>query len=61
VKSTFHHRSRHPEKIMPKPSKEFISPKTLIAPAGAGYSHIAKVNSGTIVYPARYRATHRAS
>ena len=35
---------------MSKPSKEFISPKTLIAPAGAGYSHIAKVNRGTIVY-----------
>jgi enamine deaminase RidA (YjgF/YER057c/UK114 family) len=38
------------EKIMSKPSKEFISPKTLIAPGPAGYSHIAKVNSGTIVY-----------
>src|SRR5712671_6895494 len=38
------------ENIMPKPSKEFISPKTLIAPGPAGYSHIAKVNSGTIVY-----------
>ena len=33
---------------MGKPSKEFISPKTLIPPAG--YSHIAKVNRGTIVY-----------
>jgi enamine deaminase RidA (YjgF/YER057c/UK114 family) len=33
---------------MSKPSKEFISPKTLIPPAG--YSHIAKVNRGTIVY-----------
>ncbi len=33
---------------MAKPSKEFLSPKTLIPPAG--YSHIAKVNSGTIVY-----------
>ena len=42
--------SRDPEKIMSKPSKEFISPKTLIAPGPAGYSHIAKVNSGTIVY-----------
>jgi enamine deaminase RidA (YjgF/YER057c/UK114 family) len=35
---------------MSKPSKEFLSPKTLIAPGPAGYSHIAKVNSGTIVY-----------
>jgi len=35
---------------MSKPSKEFFSPKTLIAPGSAGYSHIAKVNSGTIVY-----------
>ena len=35
---------------MSKPSKEFISPKTLIAPGPAGYSHIAKVNSGAIVY-----------
>jgi enamine deaminase RidA (YjgF/YER057c/UK114 family) len=33
---------------MSKPSKEFLSPKTLIPPAG--YSHIAKVNHGTIVY-----------
>jgi enamine deaminase RidA (YjgF/YER057c/UK114 family) len=33
---------------MGKPSKEFLSPKTLIPPAG--YSHIAKVNNGTIVY-----------
>jgi hypothetical protein len=33
-----------------KPSKEFLSPKTLIAPGLAGYSHIAKVNRGTIVY-----------
>jgi enamine deaminase RidA (YjgF/YER057c/UK114 family) len=33
---------------MSKPSKEFSSPKTLIPPAG--YSHIAKVNHGTIVY-----------
>src|SRR6267378_2575183 len=38
------------ENIMSKPSKEFFSPKTLIAPGPAGYSHIAKVNSGTIVY-----------
>jgi enamine deaminase RidA (YjgF/YER057c/UK114 family) len=36
------------EKFMSKPSKEFSSPKTLIPPAG--YSHIAKVNRGTIVY-----------
>jgi enamine deaminase RidA (YjgF/YER057c/UK114 family) len=33
---------------MSRQSKEFLSPKTLIAPAG--YSHIAKVNRGTIVY-----------
>ena len=33
---------------MGKPSKEFISTNTLIPPAG--YSHIAKVNRGTIVY-----------
>src|SRR5258705_10763913 len=38
------------ENIMSKPSKEFFSPKTLIAPGPAGYSHISKVNSGTIVY-----------
>ena len=38
------------ENIMSKPSKEFFSPKTLIAPGPAGYSHIAKVNSGAIVY-----------
>jgi reactive intermediate/imine deaminase len=35
---------------MSKPSKEFISPETLIAPGPARYSHIAKVNHGTIVY-----------
>ena len=35
---------------MPKPSKEFLSPKTLIAPGPAGYSHVAKVNRGAIVY-----------
>jgi enamine deaminase RidA (YjgF/YER057c/UK114 family) len=33
---------------MSTPSKEFVSPPTLIPPAG--YSHIAKVNRGTIVY-----------
>jgi len=33
---------------MSKPSKEFLSPKTLMPPAG--YSHIAKVNGGTTVY-----------
>jgi enamine deaminase RidA (YjgF/YER057c/UK114 family) len=33
---------------MGKPSKQFLSPKTLMPPAG--YSHIAKVNSGSIVY-----------
>jgi enamine deaminase RidA (YjgF/YER057c/UK114 family) len=35
---------------MRKPSKEFLSPETLIAPGPAGYSHIAKVSRGTIVY-----------
>ena len=35
---------------MPKPPKEFLSPKTLPPPGPAGYSHIAKVNTGTIVY-----------
>jgi enamine deaminase RidA (YjgF/YER057c/UK114 family) len=33
---------------MSTPSKEFLSPPTLMPPAG--YSHIAKVNRGTIVY-----------
>ena len=33
---------------MSKPSKEFLNPKTLLSPPG--YSHIAKVNKGTIVY-----------
>jgi enamine deaminase RidA (YjgF/YER057c/UK114 family) len=33
---------------MSKPSKQFLSPKTLMPPAG--YSHIAKVNRGTTVY-----------
>jgi enamine deaminase RidA (YjgF/YER057c/UK114 family) len=33
---------------MGKPSKQFLSPKSLMPPAG--YSHIAKVNRGTIVY-----------
>jgi len=35
---------------MSKPSKEFFSPESLIAPGPAGYSHIAKVNRGSIVY-----------
>jgi enamine deaminase RidA (YjgF/YER057c/UK114 family) len=35
---------------MSKPAKEFLSPKALIPPGPARYSHIAKVNSGTIVY-----------
>jgi enamine deaminase RidA (YjgF/YER057c/UK114 family) len=35
---------------MRKPSKEFLSPKNLIPPGPAGYSHIAKVNSGSVVY-----------
>ena len=43
-------RGRNTEMIMSKPSKEFINPTTLIAPAAAVYSHIAKVNRGTIVY-----------
>jgi enamine deaminase RidA (YjgF/YER057c/UK114 family) len=38
------------EKMMSKPSKEFINPKALIAPGPAMYSHVAKVVSGTIVY-----------
>jgi enamine deaminase RidA (YjgF/YER057c/UK114 family) len=33
---------------MSKPTKEFINPKTLLTPPG--YSHVAKINSGTIVY-----------
>ena len=33
---------------MSKPSKEFLNPKTLLSPRG--YSHVAKVNKGTIVY-----------
>jgi enamine deaminase RidA (YjgF/YER057c/UK114 family) len=33
---------------MIKPSKEFLSPASL--PPPVGYSHIAKVNKGTIVY-----------
>ena len=36
--------------MMSKPPKEFISPKALIPPGPAAYSHIAKVNSGAIVY-----------
>jgi enamine deaminase RidA (YjgF/YER057c/UK114 family) len=40
--------TRQTENIMPKPSKEFLSPKTL--PPPVGYSHLAKVNKGTIVY-----------
>jgi enamine deaminase RidA (YjgF/YER057c/UK114 family) len=36
------------ETKMSKPSKEFLSPKTLMPPAG--YSHVAKVNRGTVVY-----------
>ena len=35
---------------MSKPSKEFINPKTLIPPGPAGYSHVAKVNRGALVY-----------
>jgi enamine deaminase RidA (YjgF/YER057c/UK114 family) len=33
---------------MSRPSKEFLNPNTLMKPTG--YSHIAKINSGTIVY-----------
>ncbi len=33
---------------MSKPSKEFLNPKTLLSPRG--YSHVAKINKGTIVY-----------
>ncbi len=35
---------------MATPSKEFLNPKALMPPVG--YSHVAKVNSGTIVYVA---------
>jgi enamine deaminase RidA (YjgF/YER057c/UK114 family) len=35
---------------MSKPSKEFLSPKALIPPGPAAYSHVAKVNRGAIVY-----------
>ena len=50
-KEVFNPTSRpNAEMIMSKPSKEFINPKSLIAPAVAVYSHIAKVNQGTIVY-----------
>jgi|ERR1700730_2810471 len=35
---------------MVKSSKEFFSPKTLIPPGPAGYSHIAKVSQGAVVY-----------
>ena len=35
---------------MSQPSKEFINPKALIAPGPAVYSHVAKVNRGTLVY-----------
>jgi enamine deaminase RidA (YjgF/YER057c/UK114 family) len=31
-------------------TKEFLNPTTLIPPGPAGYSHVAKVNRGTIVY-----------
>jgi enamine deaminase RidA (YjgF/YER057c/UK114 family) len=36
------------EIVMGTSSKEFLNPKTLMPPAG--YSHVAKVNRGTIVY-----------
>jgi len=41
-------RSVSRKSLMSKPPKQFLSPKTLMPPAG--YSHIAKVNRGTIVY-----------
>ncbi len=40
---------------MSKSTKEFLSPKTLMAPAG--YSHIAKASGGTTVYLAGQVAT----
>jgi enamine deaminase RidA (YjgF/YER057c/UK114 family) len=36
--------------IMSQPPTEFINPTSLIAPGPAVYSHVAKVNRGTIVY-----------
>ncbi len=33
---------------MGKSSKQFLSPKTL--PPPVGYSHVVKVNKGTIIY-----------
>jgi enamine deaminase RidA (YjgF/YER057c/UK114 family) len=51
ARHTSRRRSRHTEMmIMSEPSKEFINPKSLIAPGPAVYSHVAKVNRGTIVY-----------
>ena len=35
---------------MSKASKELINPGALIAPGPAVYSHVAKVNRGTVVY-----------
>jgi enamine deaminase RidA (YjgF/YER057c/UK114 family) len=35
---------------MSRPSKEFLNPETLPPPGPTRYSHIAKVNKGTIVY-----------
>jgi len=35
---------------MPKPPNEFLNPDGLSPPGPAGYSHVAKVNRGTIVY-----------
>jgi enamine deaminase RidA (YjgF/YER057c/UK114 family) len=43
---------------MSRPSKEFLSPDTLMTPTG--FSHIAKVNSGTIVYLAGQVSTDRS-
>jgi enamine deaminase RidA (YjgF/YER057c/UK114 family) len=42
--------SHYPKGIMSKAAREFINPKGLIAPGPAGYSHVAKVNRGTLVY-----------
>jgi hypothetical protein len=36
--------------LWPWGRKEFINPKTLIAPGPAVFSHIARINRGTIVY-----------
>jgi hypothetical protein len=45
---------------MVKSSKEFFSPKTLIPPGPAGYSHIAKVSQGCQPARLRYMPTQTA-